>query len=311
MRPPELESLAARHVPGSGPLDIQPLRSGLVNETYRVLRDGSAYALRVAANPSGLGVDPLWEARVLERAAVGGLAPPLAYSDPKRGILITHWVHGRSWDAAEIRRPANISRMAELMRSIHALPLAAPARVMSPVQWIDYYSAAAVPGAGGGAGVGADADVSTALRTAADQRVAALAGLPRPNPVVCHSDLHTLNLIDSGRHLVLLDWEYAHASDPLWDLAGWSANNDFEDALMQELLASYFGRPPTHDESLRLRLLGWMYDYVCLLWSEIYLNPGRDGRQGREARGDEAEGEARDQVSGRAELLGARLNASK
>ena len=58
------------------------------------------------------------------------------------------------------------------------------------------------------------------LVAAAVQHVAALAALPNLDPVVCHSDLHTLNLIDCGDSLVLLDWEYAHASDPLWDLAG-------------------------------------------------------------------------------------------
>ncbi len=44
--------------------------------------------------------------------------------------------------------------------------------------------------------------------------------------VVCHSDLHPMNLICGAESLILLDWEYAHVADPLWDLAGWSANND-------------------------------------------------------------------------------------
>jgi thiamine kinase-like enzyme len=301
MRPPDLESLAERHVPGSGPLHMYPLRSGLVNETYRVLRDGVAYALRVAAaNPYGLGVDPLWEAQVLERAAIGRLAPALAYGDPKLGVLITHWVDGRSWDPAEVRRPANILRMAELMRRIHAVALPQPARVMSPAQWIDYYAAA---GAGAGPRVNAGAGAAAALHTAARERLAALAALPAQGPVLCHSDLHTQNLLDRGSSLVLLDWEYAHASDPLWDLAGWSANNDLEESQQQELLANYLGRAPTPHESLRLRLLCWLYDYVCLLWSELYLNPRREsGSVGEAARGE---------VFGRARLLAARLDASK
>jgi thiamine kinase-like enzyme len=297
MRPAELESLAARHVPGSGQLDLHPLRNGLVNETYRVLRDGAAYALRVAAAKRyDLGVDPLWEARVLECAVLAGLAPALAYCDPQRGILIAHWVDGRSWEPAEVRQPANISRMAGLLRRIHALALPAPARVMSPAQWIDYYSAAA-PGAGAAAGARA-----AALRTAAGERLAALAALPRVDPVLCHSDLHTLNLIDRGPSLVLLDWEYAHASDPLWDLAGWSANNDLEDEFQHELLRNYLGRTPARDEYSRLQLLGWLYDYVCLLWSELYEILHHEVRQADAAQ----EG-----VSARATLLAARLDASK
>jgi hypothetical protein len=91
-------------------------------------------------------------------------------------------------------------------------------------------------------------------------------------------------LIDRGESLMLLDWEYAHAADPFWDLAGWSANNDFEDAPALELLAKYLGRTPTPQECSRLRLSIWLYDYVCLLWSELYARLHR-GRRGELASG--------------------------
>jgi thiamine kinase-like enzyme len=322
MLPAEIERLAARHVPGRGKLDIHPLRIGLVNETYRVLRDGGVYALRVAAgNPAALGLDRAWEARVLESAVLAGLAPALAYCDPRRGILVAHWVDGRPWSPAEVRQPSSISRMAALIHAIHALPMPAPPRLMSPLQWIDRYSAACKVADGGSGSAaatgGAAAAASAALRGAAGQRLAELAALPGVDPVVCHSDLHTLNLIDTGRSLVLLDWEYAHAADPLWDLASWSANNDLAEEAGAVLLASYFGRAPTGDESRRLGLLIWLYDYICLLWSGYYLSLGlslrRDARPDvaahaqaaghTQAAGDTEAGA----ISARAELLAARL----
>ena len=87
--------------------------------------------------------------------------------------------------------------------------------------------------------------------------------------------------------------------------AGWGANNDFEDPIRQELLGSYLGRPPSGGECLRLQLLSWLYDYVCLLWSELYLH--------RTARGDVAvQGDAAMHgVSARAAELAARLDPSK
>jgi aminoglycoside phosphotransferase (APT) family kinase protein len=301
MRLDELESVAARHVPGTGKLDIQLSEKGLVNETYRVLRDGGAYALRVAAaNPYDLGVDRAWEARVLECACSADLAPALEYSDPQRGLLIVRWVDGRSWSPVDVRGQANLSRMAQLLRRVHALPMPAPARLMSPMAWIDTYSAAARGSAGRERDSG-DSSSGAALRNASRERLAALAALPRVEPMVCHSDLHSLNLIDRGPSLVLLDWEYSHASDPLWDLASWSANNDLEDGVEQELLRNYLDRMPTRDEYLRLRLLGWLYDYVCLLWSELYLKEDGD-RQADAAPGG---------VAARAKLLAARLAASK
>jgi thiamine kinase len=261
MRADELESAAARHVPGQGKVDIRHLSAGLVNETYRVVRDGHAFALRVAASsPCDGGLDRIWEARVLEQAARAGLAPPLEYCDPKHGLLIVRWVDGRIWNSRDVRRRSNISRMADLMRRIHAMPMPTPARLMSPGMWIDRYAAAASKAS----------EPAAALRTAAAVRLAALAALPTVDAVLCHSDLHALNLIDCGDSLLLLDWEYAHATDPLWDLAGWSANNDFSAGQMQALLESYARRPPTHEEHLRMRLLAWLYDYVCLLWCGLY-----------------------------------------
>ena len=319
MRPDELEDVAARHVPGQGSLAIRCLAKGLVNETYRVQRDGGTYALRVAAaNPFDFGVDRAWEARVLERAFRAGLAPVLEYCDPQRGILILRWADGRAWTPAEVRRESNISRMAELLRRIHALPIPMPARALSPMKWIDYYSAGNPMSSAGNpissAANPVSAAAGVALRAAAQDRLAALAALPGVEPRVCHSDLHTLNLLDCGPSLVLLDWEYAHASDPLWDLAGWSANNDLEEEFRRELLSKYMGRLPTRDEYLRLQLLGWLYDYVCLLWSELYLNLHRgavhgaaSGVAGAGAVPGTVPGTPPDGVAARAQLLAARL----
>jgi len=43
-------------------------------------------------------------------------------------------------------------------------------------------------------------------------------------------------------------------------------------------MKSYLLRSPTGNEYMRLRVLGWLYDYVCLLWNELYLNLAREGR---------------------------------
>jgi thiamine kinase-like enzyme len=318
MPPDDPERVAARHVPGVGKPEIHRLGNGLVNETYRVLRDGSTHAMRLAVlNRDDLGRDRAWEARVLERAAAADLAAPLEYCDPQRGILIVRWVEGRSWTQEDTRWPSNISRMAEFMRRIHALPMPASPRSMSPAEWIEHYSAearlsarrnpaVADSGTTAPGGASAIADVASSLQAAATKRLAALAALPSIDPVLCHSDLHTLNLIDRGSSLILLDWEYAHASDPFWDLAGWGANNDFDVPLLHDLLASYARRRPTGDEILRLQLMSWLYDYVCLWWSEVYSSMHRSARPGTAVQGDAADG-----VSARALQLAARLHASK
>jgi thiamine kinase-like enzyme len=319
------ERVAALHVPGTGRVEIERLGTGLVNETYRVMRDGSVHAMRLAlSNRDDLGLDRAWEARVLEGAVAADLAPAPEYCDPPRGILISRWVDGQPWAPADTYRPSNISRMAEFMRRIHALPIPAPARFMNPAQWIDYYSVAALKSpprdsdaatASGAAALpdaAASASDAAALRPAATQRLAALAALPSARPALCHSDLHILNLIDHGGALVLLDWEYAHVSEAFWDLAGWAANNDFEEPVRHDLLAGYLGRRPTGEESLRMQLLVWLYDYVCLWWSALYLNLRRPDLRQRAPPRVAVQGDAMAAgVSARMRQLAARLDASK
>jgi thiamine kinase len=272
MPPSDIERLCHAIVPGTGAIEVQALANGLISETYRVVRDGVSYALKAAApHRADFGLDLAWEAQVLERAGSLGLAPPMVYCDPARAVL-SRWVVGRTWSPLEVRRADNIAEIAQLLRRVHALPAPLPPRVMSPMSWIEVYGAAlSRHSRGGGDG---------ALRTSAESQLQQLADLPPAVGVVCHSDLHAMNVMQVDETLTLLDWEYAHVSDPLWDLAGWAANNDFGPETQRDLLTSYLGIAPAAAQRKRLRLLMWLYDYVCLLWSELYLNMRRDGVSG-------------------------------
>jgi len=279
-----LEELALRWVPGEGPVSIHVSASGLVNESCRVARAGRLYSLRVATTGAQeLGLDREWECKVWARAAAAGVAPAIQCCEPAEGVLVADWVPSRAWTAAEIRQPDNIHAMAQLLRRVHALRIPQPARAMSPAAWIAHYSAALAE------------RLCAELQAAADARLTLLAAQPMPAAVLCHSDLHRLN-VATGERLLLFDWEYAHVSDPYWDLAGWIANNDGSPQFAADLLASYLQRPAVSDESARLRLFVWLYDYVCLLWSELYLK--------------QRPGTVCDDVTARAEQLAVRLKSA-
>ena len=57
------------------------------------------------------------------------------------------------------------------------------------------------------------------------------------------------NLIDDGRRLWLIDYEYAGFDTAMFDLANLSSNNGFSSDQSAALLAEYFGSPP--DSALR------------------------------------------------------------
>jgi len=262
MPPRDIEDLCRGIVPGRGDIDVQPLGAGLLTETYRVGRDGAFYALKVAAeHRPELRVELTWQVDLLGRAAVAGLAAPLVYCDRKGEVLLAQWAAGRPWSIQEGKDPGNLSRIAALLRRVHALEIPAPTRTINPAQWIEIYTAAlskrALPA------------VDPQLYAAAAAHAADLERFAPSPRVVCHSDLHALNLIEQSDALILLDWEYAHVADPLWDLAGWSANNDLEPELQWRLLTAYAGAKPLAGDWRRLRLLLWLYDFVCLLWNRL------------------------------------------
>jgi thiamine kinase-like enzyme len=265
MRLPEVERLCRAIVPGAEGIEVQLLGKGLISETYRITRAGATYTLKVPAEfRAGLGADPAWEAAVLERAASAGLAPRLVYVDVANAVVLAQWIAGRSWTTQDAADSGNTRRVAELLRRVHSLSIPAPARAMNPLSWADLYDESLKS---------RTAERSDpVLRTAALARAASIAELPRTPGVVCHSDLHILNLLQTDRSLMLLDWEYAHVADPFWDLAGWSANNDLAAQTQWDLLQDYLGGAPVAGQWQRLRLLLWLYDYVCLLWSRLYLN---------------------------------------
>jgi thiamine kinase-like enzyme len=206
------------------------------------------------------------------------------YFDLDGAVLLTRWAEGRSWLSQEAAALANLDRIAALLRRLHALAVPMPARRVPPLQWIQIYDEALSRRASDSS--------DPILRREALVRAQAWLELPRVIGVVCHSDLHTLNVLQENDSLILLDWEYAHVTDPLWDLAGWCANNDFDAELQWGLLRRYLGNAPILSEWQRFKLLLALYDYVCLQWSQLYLN----------VRGEEAHG-----VAERARLLDARL----
>jgi thiamine kinase-like enzyme len=87
-------------------------------------------------------------------------------------------------------------------------------------------------------------------------------------PVLCHNDLLPANLIDDGARLWLVDWEYAGAGHPLFDLANASANVGLADDQERVLLKAYRGYvdPRDLDELRIFRAVSLLRE---ALWSMI------------------------------------------
>ena len=247
----------------------------------RELSRGRAMAGRIHCvfrlpHAAELGLDRGWECRVLERAGGGGprtrhrvLRAARAGSWWRAGWTASAWTPrkcggrrtssgSRCWCGASMRWPCRSGPRRDESGDLD--------RVLSRARSTARHRQRRQPLRG----CNSWREVTLARRA----RRAAAGRRPCSATATC-----TRTISSSGdRGLVLLDWEYAHVSEPLWDLAGWICNNDLGAGVraiaVRRAISSGRRRRPRRRA---LRLLVWLYDYVCLLWSELYLRLRPDG----------------------------------
>jgi hypothetical protein len=114
------EEIAARVWPGQN-VRLEPLRGGITNHNFKVMRGSEAFVLRIAgADTKLLGIDREAEHAAAQAAAEVGVGPEVV--DFVEGSLITRFVEGRPVPPDEIRRPACLAETAVLLRRVHEGP---------------------------------------------------------------------------------------------------------------------------------------------------------------------------------------------
>lgn len=215
-------------------LSVAPLPGGITNHNYRVDADGQAFVLRIGAEGAKLlGIDRQREYRCMAAASRGGVAPEVLYALPRDGILVTRFIEGRSLAPGTAVPPKVRARVVRAMRRCHAGPVFAGA--FSPYRTLAAYRRAARAGP---ARLPRDLDRLY-------QRVSGIASALRRGRHAsrpCHNDLWGPNLIDDGRRVLMVDWEYAGMGDVYFDLANFAIYHCPTDAADAALLAAYFGR---------------------------------------------------------------------
>ena len=249
-----LEQAIAR-VPGwGGPgLTVTPLGGGITNHNFRVDVGGESFVLRLVGEGTDLlGIDREVEYAANPAAAAVGVAPEVVTFLRPEGCLVTRFVAGRSIEPAEMGRPEMIVRVAQALRTVHALP---PVRAtFSPFQVVEDYAHLARQ-----RNVRFPDDFDRLHRQL--NQIPARAGA---ESCLCHNDLLNANFLDDGA-LRILDWEYAAMGEAFFDLANFSRHHDFHETQDVLLLQAYFGQA-TPGRLARLRLMRVASDMREAMW---------------------------------------------
>jgi thiamine kinase-like enzyme len=260
-----LKSIINRIPAWAGVDNIQAERiAGLTNSNYRITVDGECFVLRVSGkNTQHLGIDRQCEAVALRAAANLDLGPEIFAILLPEGHLVTRWVEGRHWDAAEFRTPEHVCLLTKTVKRIHSLP--PNGAVFSPFRRVEAYiekcRSFSVP-------LPPDFDrlIDTMHEVEDGQRLDSSEW-----EHFCHNDLVSVNYLfcEQGPKVKILDWEFSGMGDIFYDLATVVYTHDnvgpISPELQQLMLECYFGEV-TPQQIKRLNGMKYMLMLFTGMW---------------------------------------------
>ena len=249
-----LECLRGRDV------EVRELSGGLSNRTLRVTAtDGGAPLDVVVRLPSAspLGTSRATEHRNTVTAAATGTAPPVVEFAPPDGPLVVEHLDARTLGPAEVR--ADLGRVAELCRRLHDGPRfdgdldlgAVVRRYQGLVDDLGTWRPAG------------HADLAPAVALI----LATLRAHSVPT-VPCHNDLPGGNVLDDGRRLWLVDFEFAANSEPWFELGNLAGGAALEPGQVDELVTAYDGGAGPR-QLARTRLWSTVCSWSWVLWASV------------------------------------------
>jgi thiamine kinase-like enzyme len=226
-----------------GRVEPEPLAGGITNQNFKVDDGGRCCVVRVGDDILVHGVVRANELAASRAAHQAGLSPAVLHAEP--GILVLEFIEGRTLTPEDVRNPANLERLIDMVRRCHRdIPnyLRGPGAMFWVFHVVRDYAHTLDEGG----------SLYAPLLSDLLARAARLEEAVGPIEVVFgHNDLLAANFIDDGKLLWLVDWEYAGFNSPLFDLGGLASNSELNPAQAEQALSLYFGKPV--DDALRRR----------------------------------------------------------
>ncbi len=219
----------------SGKVDPQPVKQGITNQNFIVTDGGKKYFVRIGLDIPVHGIMRFNEAASAKAAALCDLSPALLHVEP--GALIFEYLPAKTLDPEAVRHSENLGRVVDLVRRCHK---EMTQHIRGPLLafWVfhilrDY--AASLKEAG--------SSYKTELSELMSAAIEIERAIPKIELVYAHNDLLAANLMDDGKRLWIIDWDYGGWNSPLFDLANLASNNELPVVSERFILERYFERP--------------------------------------------------------------------
>jgi thiamine kinase-like enzyme len=241
-------------------VQIKALSGGLTNQNFRLDVGGQAYFVSIpGAATELLAIDRVSEYYNTSAAAAAGVGARVLFHLPELNVMVLEFIHGTTMSIEAMAVAGMPERLAQTLKTLHAGPrffndfnmfrltefyLHIVEKRNFPIP-NDYRS-----------------------RMSAVRRIEAAIHKKPLASVPCSNDLVAENIIDDGRMLRLVDFEYSGNNDPCFELGSAGCELQYSPDQFAELCRAYFGEMRRHLLA-RMHLYSLMADFGWTLWGAI------------------------------------------
>jgi thiamine kinase-like enzyme len=240
---------------------VDELGGGATNRSYRVRTTaGDDAVVRVAQAPEPpLPIDREREHDNAVIAAAAGVGPTVLAARPEQGVLVVGYLAGTPVQGSDLAAPAVAGRLIRALRGLHG---AAPFQGTFDLAdtRAKYLSMVGARGLRLPAGYDSLSDRVEALE-------GALSSVKEPL-VPCHNDLVPDNLIDDGRRVWIIDYEYSAMNEASYDLGSLGSACGATDETLTGLVEGYWDRM-TPAKLARARAWSVLVGHAWLPWAAL------------------------------------------
>lgn len=214
---------------------VEHISGGRTNLNFKVTDEAQSYVVRLGDDIGAHHVLRFNELAASRAAHAAGLSPGVRHAEP--GLTVIDFVNARTLQESDIRDRNTLAKVVELLHKCH-IELPKHFRGPALIFWVFHVLR----------------DYATTLEEAASPHAAMLPEIRAlteeleaaagPFDIVFgHNDLVAANILDDGKRLWLIDWDYAGFNTPLFDLGGLASNNGLSPADERHMLELYFQHP--------------------------------------------------------------------
>ncbi|MNM60856.1 thiamine kinase [compost metagenome] len=210
------------------------LSGGLCNQTYKVHTKQGKYVLRINSRQNEyLNLTRGSEVEVMKRANRDKIAPKVISSNYPEQYVVTEFIEGRMLEKDDLNSSDMKRMIMDRFKQIHQME--DQGRTCSPYDLIYGYLK------------GADQfqvrypDGLNQILNRVEKIAHKRSADKEYNNKFCHNDSFLCNMIYTGEHLQLIDWELSGIGDIFFELTLIPFTNQFSEADEREWLKLYFG----------------------------------------------------------------------